>query len=641
MRTPIDDFLNLTTHEDEFLFDETGGGGPTSAATIVADADGDGLPDAPPESSNYRPAEIEAIACWNCSHFQRTGLGDDNWPVGVCHLYEAQAQGEAVCDKFTADATMSPAPPHQSVAEQMGGGEDSAEEYSSDSQHLVEVFFSDDDVELAEDTGLVTKAILRTGEWKKTPSSKGVLRKPLRVIRDGASSAKDRIISLQEIVDNFNAGAYPNVPIPLTDEENKDHKNLLRLNTGWIKKLWIKDLPDGVSKLMAGMQFTEPDAREKVKRGTYPDVSSGIFFGIERPDGKRFNSALNHVVLTHKPFMDGLGGFQFSDDGETLETVESLVLADGEDDQTIPDWDDRLSDAGRREKVQLAVDAQLELPKPKDGDEANSYVVKDLMGDRALILSEAGEVEFVAEFSLEDGEVRLSPTKDWQLREIEASQEDEQPEEPAVAPEPTVPRNESPLQQARRRRAERVRQTDSEGGVRQMGKVKTRDISEVDFSDAEDAKAYAVELAEANKELGKSTTEGELETRIEELKELGFADMPGFLSTYRDIFLSDDGEAAMVLLSHDDDGNETGRKTLTGIELADKLIAAIPTDKEGKILLSGQHLDTGNSVKPPEDDVELSDDEYDNDPEKVEERASGMADTLGVDGFKGKKGKEE
>lgn len=174
-----------------------------------------------------------------------------------------------------------------------------------------------------------------------------------------------------------------------------------------------------------------------------------------------------------------------------------------------------------------------------------------------------------------------------------------------------------------------------------MGKVKTRDISEVDFSDAEDAKAYAVELAEANKELGKSTTEGELETRIEELKELGFADMPGFLSTYRDIFLSDDGEAAMVLLSHDDDGNETGRKTLTGIELADKLIAAIPTDKEGKILLSGQHLDTGNSVKPPEDDVELSDDEYDNDPEKVEERASGMADTLGVDGFKGKKGKEE
>jgi hypothetical protein len=174
-----------------------------------------------------------------------------------------------------------------------------------------------------------------------------------------------------------------------------------------------------------------------------------------------------------------------------------------------------------------------------------------------------------------------------------------------------------------------------------MGKVKTRDISEVDFSNPDDAKAYAEELDRANKELGKSTTEGELETRIEELKGLGFENMPGFLSTYRDIFLSDDGEAAMVLLSHDDDGNETGRKTLTGIELADKLIAAIPTDKEGKILLSGQALDTGNHVPPPKDDVELSDDEYDNDPEKVKDRASGMAKELGVDGFEGEKGKEE
>ncbi len=368
-------------------------------------------------------------------------------------------------------------------------------------------------------------------------------------------------------------------------------------------------------------------------------MSSGIFFGVERPNGKRFNSALNHVVITHRPFMDGLGGFQFSDDdGDVPETIESLVLADEESEETTPDWDDRLSDAARREKVQCAVDEAIDTPEVEG--ESNNYVVKDLMGDRALVLSDAGEVEFVAEFSLEDdGEVKLSPLEDWQLRDVEASQEDEQPAEPAVAPEPTVPRNETPLQQARRRRTLRVRQTDSEGGVRQMAKVKVRDISEVDFSDADDAKAYAVELADANKELGKTTTQGELETRIEELKEAGFEDMPGFLATYRDIYLSDDGEAAMVLLSHDDDGNETGRKSLTGIELADKLIAAIPTDKEGKILLSGQALDTGNHEPPPKEDVELSDDEYDNDDEKVEERTQGVAKKLGVD--LGDKGKEE
>jgi hypothetical protein len=634
--TPIDDFLKrqVITHQEEFLFgdgDDVALADP--AAEIVVDAQGEGFADAPPEAADYRPAEIEAIACWNCAHFQRTGVGNDNWPVGLCHQWEAKVEGESVCDKFTADATMSPWPPHKHSGEEDGGDAPEVEEYSGESSHLVEVFLSGDgDVTLAEDTGLITKAILRTGEWKKTPSSKGVIRKPLKIIRDGVSSAKDRVVALSEIVENFEVGAYPNVPIPLTDEENKDHKNLLRLNTGWVKKLWIKDLPNGVSKLMAGLQFTEPDAREKVKRGTYPDVSSGIFFGIERPDGKKFNSALNHVAITHKPFMDGLGPFGVTaSDDEKPDEIESLVLADEETDEPTPDWDPNLSFESRKGKVQCAIDDLIGAPEVEG--ESNRYVVKDLMGDRALIFSEAGEVEFVAEFSVQDdGEARISPTEDWQLREIEASQEDEQPAEPAAASESTVPRNETPLQQARRRRRHQARShDDSGGGVRQMGKVKTRDISEVDFSNEEDAKKYAIELADANKELGKSTTEGELETRIEELKGLGFENMPGFLSTYRDIYLSDDGEAAMALTFHDDDGNETGSKTLTGIELADKLIAAIPTDKEGKILLSGQALDTGNNEAP---DVEASDTEegeYDNDTEKVKERTEGVAQSLGLD----------
>ena len=64
-------------------------------------------------------------------------------------------------------------------------------------------------VELAGDDGLITKEIMRTGEWGKTPSSKGVIRKPLKVVRDGSSSAKDRIISLSELVKAFNDKAYP------------------------------------------------------------------------------------------------------------------------------------------------------------------------------------------------------------------------------------------------------------------------------------------------------------------------------------------------------------------------------------------------------------------------------------------------
>lgn len=627
--TPIDIFLEpelllnrhqakvagITVHQEAFLFAD-------SALDILNDAVGEGFADAPPETANYRPADVEAIACWNCSHFQKTGVGDDNWPVGLCHIWEAKVEGEATCDKWTADATMGIWPRHETEQE-----ESPEYEYSNEGGYGVEIFFSGDDDVDVDETGLATKAILRTGEWDKTPSSKGVIRKPLKVVRDGISSAKDRIISLSEIKDNFDKGAFANVPIPLTDEENKDHKNLLRLNTGWVKKLWIKDLPDGAAKLMAGMQFTEPDARAKVKRGTYPDVSSGIYFGVERPDGERFNSALNHVVITHKPFMDGLGDFQFSDEdgGGKPKEIDNFELSEDPEGHKL-DWPEGLLPEERITRVQKAVDALLSIPHVED--EPNTYEVKELDGAKAVVFSQAAEATWDITFSLGDeGVVNVPATDDWQLREIEASQDDEQSGGPADAPEKTVTRRESPLQQARRRRTERLAKKNAEGGV-SMGSKLIRDMSEVDFSNEEDAKLYAVELADQNAELSRSTTVADLEKRIDELKEIGFGEMPGFLAQYRDIVLSDDQEPAMVLFSHDDHGNQTKRESVTGRQLADKLIDSIPTDKDGKILFSGQALNTGTHEKPDETETEDEDT-----PEKVEERTSKMADALGVEGM--------
>lgn len=626
--TPIDAILDPgVTAEEAFLFDE----GPASPSEIVNDSMFDGIADAPPEAADYRPADIQAIACWNCSHFQRTGLGDDEWPVGICHLWEAKVEGEAVCDKFTADATMATWPHHKHPGEE-GPEADWVEEYSADAGHLVEFQFADDEIEKDEATGLIWKPILRTGEWPKTPSSKGVVNKALKVVRDGVSSAKDRIISLQEIKDNFEAGAYPYVPIPLTDEENKDHKNLLRLNTGWVKKLKIREDGNGVAKLVAGMQFTEPDARGKVERKTYPDVSSGIFFGINRPNGQTFNAALNHVVITHKPFMDGLGGFEFSDDGDAPETVETLQLSDDPEGHKL-EWPTSLTPDERKARVQSAVDTLLSLPDVEG--EGNSYTVESIDGSTAVIASEIAETSWEVSFSLGDeGVVNIEPTDKWQPRDdVEASQEDEQSGEPAAAQEATVPRNETPLQQARRRRAARLDRLSKTEGGDSMSKV--RDRSEVDFSDPKDAEEYAIELSEENQTLRKSTTDTDLEKRIEELKGVGFSEMPGALSFYRDVFLSDDSETAMVLLSHDDNGNETGRKSLTGTELLDGFIASIPTDKEGKILLSGQALDAGTTEAPAETDDEEEDTE-----EKVEERTQGVAKQLGVD-LGGDSGKEK
>ena len=107
----------------------------------------------------------------------------------------------------------------------------------------------------------------------------------------------------------------------------KDHKNLTKLNTGFVRELFIEDLQNGGAKLKAKLDFTEPDVKAKVQRGTIPDVSAGVYFDVERPDGTKFNSAINHLCLSVKPFMDGLNPFGVlaEDDESSPSEIEGFV----------------------------------------------------------------------------------------------------------------------------------------------------------------------------------------------------------------------------------------------------------------------------------------------------------------------------
>lgn len=165
-----------------------------------------------------------------------------------------------------------------------------------------------------------------------------------------------------------------------------------------------------------------------------------------------------------------------------------------------------------------------------------------------------------------------------------------------------------------------------------MGRV--ADLDGIDFSDPDKAKEAVGGILEENQRLRSHSQKGEITAKVDRLKEMGFAEMPGFLAEYRDILLSDDGEPAMVLLSHDDNDNETGRTTLTATEIADRLIAAIPTDDKGKILFSGQGLDTGTTERPAETEAEAEDE----DTRSVEERTEAAGKALGVDVGAGKEG---
>ena len=184
-----------------------------------------------------------------------------------------------------------------------------ATEFASE-KSLAEIHLSGDDYK--EEEGFIVKEILRTGEWGVIPTKSGLVKKPLRVVKDGFSNAKEGVIALSEIVENFKKGAVPNVQIPLSDDSD-DHKNITRVNTGYVRDIWISENENGDAKLVAKMEFTEPDVKEKVLRGTYSDVSCGIPWSIVSR-GKKYGASLEHVAITNRPFIDGLGPFLAASD---------------------------------------------------------------------------------------------------------------------------------------------------------------------------------------------------------------------------------------------------------------------------------------------------------------------------------------
>ena len=267
--------------------------------------------DAPPDVANYRDAEMQGIACAFCAKFSlegfrpRTGDGDNmGLPVGYCHQWESNVDGWGICNSYASGMP--------------SFDQDGREVWDmDDSPMMAEIHFATGAVEESE--GFVVKEILRTGEWPVIPTAGGMVKKPLKVIRDGTSSKEDGVIAISELMSNFKAGIPQRVQVPLSDEDN-DHKNTTRLNTGFVRDLWILDETD-TSKLVAKIQFTEPDVRDKVLRGTYDDVSCGIPWNM-KVRGQQFGACLEHVCITNRPFIDGLGPFLAMSDGDQHVKVE-------------------------------------------------------------------------------------------------------------------------------------------------------------------------------------------------------------------------------------------------------------------------------------------------------------------------------
>ena len=71
----------------------------------------------------------------------------------------------------------------------------------------------------------------------------------------------------------------------------------------------IRDI-DGERSLWVGIEFTEPDVKDKVIHGTIANVSAGLEKGFTDPiSGKTWPWVLWHVALTNKPVLKDLQPF--------------------------------------------------------------------------------------------------------------------------------------------------------------------------------------------------------------------------------------------------------------------------------------------------------------------------------------------
>jgi hypothetical protein len=208
-------------------------------------------------------------------------------------------------------------------------------------------------------------------------------------------------------------------------------------NSGYVESLRVVK-KGGKHYMQAGLGFTEPDIADKVRRGTIPNVSSGILFDFNRKaDDKTFPVALNHVCLTKQPWIDDLEPFKrvyASDDAITDDDIQIDVV----------DLDDTSDDGGEKAEivwneqgsynwVRTEVQAALSPDEPTDLEVPRMpqpmYSVIDISRDDTALVEEwfrGDRKRWVIPFDLAENKVTISPATRWvEVREAMVAASDD------------------------------------------------------------------------------------------------------------------------------------------------------------------------------------------------------------------------
>ena len=292
---------------------------------------------------------------------------------------------------------------------------------------VLELFFASDDSGTDDKIGdkkIIWKDILREGHFPVTPGRKRKI--PFQVVPSGTSSVTPDLItiSMSQLMESYQDKAFESVTIPLRHPKPGDESDVLN-NTGYVEGLRIVKRGDK-HYLQGGLGFTEPDVAGKVRRGTIPNVSSGIFFDFTRKsDAKEFPVALNHVCLTKHPVVDDLEPFKrvYASD-EAIEDAELKIdVVDLQDDDNNGDnnataqvvWNEQTSTKWIVSEIQSALSPQPEIegvpsmPRPY-------YEVLDVSRDDTALVEEwfkGDRKRWVIPFDIGDNVVSLAPATRW------------------------------------------------------------------------------------------------------------------------------------------------------------------------------------------------------------------------------------
>lgn len=519
---------------------------------------------------------------------------------------------------------------------------------------VLEVFLADGGETVEDKDGLIWAPLIRSGQFALRPGPKGQkVRRPLKIV---AGQSKDPLkeIGLGDLTAAFYGDAVDYVTVPTS------HGNSVLENTGFIRGMKVMKAPittgpkkgTKVPTLFGGYDFTEPDVKEKVKRGTIPGRSCGILYNYENTEtGDSWPSVVEHVALTSKPWIKGMMPFgrklserpdgepialSLSDEEPDEADETATILADGEDGSgaaTIS-WTHEESPSWLRQQIndllQTAREEKRKARRASPGMMVEEYppyyrateVKPDGSGGKALICDgySDGSNHWVAGYTVDDGTVEIDDFKEWQAVKSVFVPDDRDPPDKKKEPleEEKPEQQPTKLQMAQRRRKSTARGLDlaaltnpthprggekmdpndsSNGsGTLQLSEEARQLIAAADAR-AEKAEKKAEELGEVVTKLATTDREKRVEKVLDELRGMDLDEkhgQTGFLNALSEVLSADDGEPAVVSESFSEGGDKEVELTLT--EAFQRVFRALKKGEDGKLSLAEQ-------LEQPSDDA--------------------------------------